>query len=49
VSDHPLYLLAFLTFFLVLAFLIWNRISLRRNQQTGGKTSGLGGPNDPLA
>lgn len=48
-SDHPLYLRAFATFFLVQGFLVWNRISLRRNQQTGGKTSGLGGPNGPLA
>jgi len=46
-SGHPLYLLAFLTFFLVLAFFGWSKISTKRSQQ--GKTSGLGGPNDPLA
>ncbi len=48
-SDHPLYLLAFLTFLLILGFLVWNLVSVRRKQQTGGKTSGLGGPNDPMA
>lgn len=48
-SDHPLYLLAFLTFILVLGFLGWNLLSVRRNQKTGGKTSGIGGPNDPMS
>jgi hypothetical protein len=48
-SSHPLYWLAFATFLLVLGFLIWNRVSVHRNQVTGGKTSGLGGPNDPMA
>ena len=46
---HPVYLLAFATFLLVIGFLVWNLLSVRRNQKTGGKTSGLGGPNDPLA
>ena len=46
---HPVYLLALATFVLVIGFLLWNLISVRRNQKTGGKTSGLGGPNDPLA
>ena len=41
--------LALGTFALVAAFLIWNKISVKRHQQTGGKTSGLGGPNDPLS
>ncbi len=47
--PHPVYILAIVTFLLVIAFLAWNLISVRRNQKTGGKTSGLGGPNDPLA
>ena len=47
--PHPVYLLAFLTFLLVIAFLVWNLISVRRNQKTGDKTSGIGGPNDPLS
>jgi hypothetical protein len=48
-STHPLYLLVFVTFLLVLAFLVWNLVSVRRHQKTGGKTSGIGGPNDPMA
>ena len=46
---HPVYLLAFATFAILVAFLIWNKISINRRQQTGGHTSGLGGPNDPMA
>lgn len=37
------------TFALLALFLIWNRISVKRYQQTGGRASGLGGPNDPLS
>ena len=48
-SSHPLYLLVFVTFLLVVAFLVWNLLSVKRNQKTGGKTSGIGGPNDPMA
>jgi hypothetical protein len=48
-NGHPLSFLALLTFVLVLAFLIWNLLSVRKNQKTGGDTSGIGGPNDPLA
>jgi len=28
---------------------IWTIASTRRNQKTGGNTSGIGGPNDPMA
>ena len=48
-SESPVFLLALVTMGLVLVFLIWNYLSVRRNQKTGGKTSGLGGPNDPMA
>ena len=48
-SSHPLYLLVFVTFLLVIVFLGWNLLSVKRNQKTGGKTSGIGGPNDPMA
>jgi hypothetical protein len=41
--------LALATFGLVLALLWWNRASVKRNQETGGRTSGLGGPADPMA
>ncbi|HYZ64171.1 MAG TPA: hypothetical protein VE650_17110 [Acetobacteraceae bacterium] len=46
---HPVYLLAFAIFALVIGYLVWNRTSVRRNQATGGRTGGLGGPNDPLS
>jgi hypothetical protein len=48
-STHPLYLLVFVTLLCVVAFLLWNLLSVKRHQQTGGKTSGIGGPNDPMA
>ncbi len=48
-SGHPLYWLVFATFFVLLGFLGWSKLSVKRNQQTGGNTSGIGGPNDPLA
>jgi hypothetical protein len=47
---HTVYILAFVTFGLVLAFLAWNMISMRRHQATGGgKTSGIGGKADPMS
>jgi hypothetical protein len=48
-SAHPLYLLVFVTFLLVIGFLVWSKISTKRSLETGGHTSGLGGPNDPLS
>ena len=44
-----LLVLALVTFILVIGFLVWNRISTKRRQETGGHTAGLGGPNDPMA
>jgi hypothetical protein len=41
--------LALATFAILVAFLLWTRTSTIRHHQTGGKTSGLGGPNDPLS
>jgi hypothetical protein len=41
--------LAIATFVLLLAFLWWNRASTKRHQQTGGKTAGIGGLNDPMS
>lgn len=49
---HPVYILAFVTFILVIAFLVWNLLSVRQHQKTGGRgheTTGVGGPNDPMA
>ncbi len=48
-NHHILAELAFATLFLVIVFGLWSYLSVKRNQQTGGKTSGIGGPNDPLA
>jgi hypothetical protein len=46
---HPVYILAFVTFIAVMAVGGWSWLSAKRHQQTGGHTSGIGGPNDPLA
>lgn len=48
-SAHPLYILAFATFLLLIGFLVWNLLSVKRRQKTHGHTTGIGGPNDPLA
>jgi hypothetical protein len=48
-STSPIFTLALVTFGLVLGFLGWNWLSAKKNQETGGKTSGIGGPNDPMA
>ncbi len=48
-SGHPLFLLAFATFVLVGGFFGWSLLSVKRNQKTGGDTTGIGGPNDPMA
>lgn len=42
-------ILALATFAIVVAFLLWTRTSTIRHHHTGGNTSGLGGPNDPLS
>ena len=42
-------MLAIVTFLLVLAFLVWNKVSLQQHQSTSGKTTGIGGVNDPLS
>jgi hypothetical protein len=46
---HTIYPLAIVTLIVVLFFALWSWVSTKRNQETGGKTSGLGGPNDPMA
>ncbi|WP_428490860.1 hypothetical protein [Rhodopila sp.] len=42
-------ILAIATFALLLAFLLWNRSSLKRHQTTGSDTSGIGGLSDPMS
>ena len=44
----PILLLALVTFVLVLAFLVWNRMSVAKNKKSL-TPAGVGGPNDPLA
>jgi hypothetical protein len=46
---HPVFILAFATFALIIGVLIWNIASTKKQQKTGGNTSGIGGPNDPMA
>lgn len=41
--------LAFMTLLLLIAVGLWSVMSTKRSQATGGHTSGLGGPNDPMA
>lgn len=45
---HPLFLLAGLTFILIIAFLVWNLISTKRHR-FGKNPTGIGGAHDPLA
>jgi hypothetical protein len=45
----PILALALVTFALVIGFLLWNRSSLKQHQETGGKTTGIGGVNDPMS
>jgi hypothetical protein len=47
---HPLILLPLLTFILLIGFLVWNYVTTKEHQRTGGKkASGIGSPKDPLA
>jgi hypothetical protein len=48
-SGHPLFWLLFVTLIAFGGFGAWSYMSAHRNQKTGGNTSGVGGPNDPLA
>jgi len=45
---HPLILLPVATFIILIGYLGWNWYSTKRNLETGGKTSGAGGPKDPM-
>ncbi len=48
-DPHLTYALPVVTFLALIAYLGWNYYSTKRNQETGGRTSGFGGPNDPVA
>jgi hypothetical protein len=45
---HPLFLLAFATFVVIIAFLVWNLLSAKRHRFSRD-VSGPGGSNDPLS
>lgn len=45
---HPVYILAFATFLLVLAFFGWNLLSTHRRIKHGRNVEGIGGANDPM-
>lgn len=45
---HNVYILPIFTILVVIGLAAWNWASIKRHQETGGKTSGLGGPNDPM-
>lgn len=49
VFDHPLFLLVIATMVVLVGFLVWNLMPVRRHPKTGGKTSGLGGPPEHMA
>ena len=42
-------ILAIATFVLVVAFLLWNRISTKRHHESHGTAEGIGGRSDPLS
>jgi hypothetical protein len=48
-DPHLTYALPLVTFLAIVAYLGWNWYSTKRSQETGGRTSGFGGPNDPVA
>jgi hypothetical protein len=45
---HPLFMLAFATFVLIIGWLAWNKVAVKK-QIEPGPTTGIGGPNDPVA
>ena len=45
---HPIYILAFATFGLLLIFLGWNFVSTRRSLRLGAKAEGIGSSSDPM-
>jgi hypothetical protein len=46
--EHPLFLLALLTLFIVLGLAGWSFASIRRRQKYGRAATGIGGSNDPM-
>ncbi len=47
--SHPLFLLAMITFVIVLGFAVWSLTAMKRQQKHGNNATGIGGPNDPMS
>jgi hypothetical protein len=45
---HPLFLLPAITFILILAYIGWSGLAVKRSQQPG-ETKGIGSPKDPMS
>jgi len=45
---HPLLLLPLITFVLILGYLAWSGLAVKRSQQPG-ETKGIGSPKDPMS
>jgi hypothetical protein len=46
---HPLFLLALITFVIVLGFAAWSLTAVKRQQKHGDAARGIGSPNDPMS
>lgn len=47
--SHPLFLLAIITFVIVLGFAAWSLLAMKRQQKHGNNARGIGSPNDPMS
>jgi len=45
---HPLFLLPAITFILILGYVGWSGLAVKRSQQPG-ETKGIGSPKDPMS
>jgi hypothetical protein len=45
---HPLILLPLLTFVLILGYVAWSGLAVKRSQKPG-RTKGIGAPEDPMS
>jgi hypothetical protein len=45
---HPLILLPVITFLLILGYVGWSGLAVKRSQQPG-ETKGIGSPKDPMS
>jgi len=47
--SHPLFLLAIITFVIVLGFAAWSLTAVKRQQKHGNNATGIGSPSDPMS